>query len=210
MAGIVVLACAASAGADDDPSGDAETRDDRLLLSQNSFSGPTGGIRVIDASSGPKGTFRLALNTEFFFIRDYFVPEDKAHHFAGNLSLTVTPTEYLEVFASAEVTSAWDDSTNPMLVQRVADLLIGLKGFHWVKPWVALGGDVSIGFPGGVGDMKETFRATSVGLRGNVNLDFRANHRRTMPLITRLNVQYWFDNSAKLTESIGTVGPLIP
>jgi len=210
LAGIVVLACAASAGADDDPSGDAETRDDRLLLSQNSFSGPTGGIRVIDASSGPKGTFRLALNTEFFFIRDYFVPEDKAHHFAGNLSLTVTPTEYLEVFASAEVTSAWDDSTNPMLVQRVADLLIGLKGFHWVKPWVALGGDVSIGFPGGVGDMKETFRATSVGLRGNVNLDFRANHRRTMPLITRLNVQYWFDNSAKLTESIGTVGPLIP
>ncbi|MDH3199319.1 MAG: OmpA family protein [Myxococcales bacterium] len=210
IAGIVALACTASVRADDDRPADAETRDHQLLLSQNSFSGPTGGIRVVDASSGPKGTFRLALNTEFFLIGDFFVPDDAAHHFAGNLSLSVTPTEYLEVFASAEVTSAWDDSTNPMLVQRVADALIGLKGFHWVKPWVALGGDFSIGFPGGVGDMKATFRATSFGLRGNATLDFRARHRRSMPLIARFNAQYWFDNSAKLTESIERVGPLTP
>jgi outer membrane protein OmpA-like peptidoglycan-associated protein len=199
LGGIVVLACAALVHADGD-----------RLLSQNSFSGPTGGIRVIDASSGPKGTFRLALNTEFFLIRDYFVPNDRTQHFAGNLSLSVTPTEYLEVFASAEVTSAWDNSTNPMLVQRVADALIGLKGYHWVKPWVALGGDASIGFPGGVGDMKETFRATSVGLRVNATLDLRVHHRRELPLITRLNGQYWFDNSAKLTGSIGSPGPLTP
>lgn len=210
LAGIVVLACAASARAEGERAGNAGTRDDQLLLSLNSFNGPTGGIRVIDASSGPKGTFRLALNTEFFLIRDYFVPNDKAHHFAGNLSLSVTPTDYLEVFASAEVTSAWDDSTDPMLVQRVADALIGLKGFHWVKPWVALGGDVSVVFPGGVGDMKDTFRATSVGLRLNTTLDFRAHHRRALPLITRVNAQYWFDNSAKLTSSIRTVGPLTP
>lgn len=210
LGGIVVLACAASVRADDDRPGDAETRDEQLLLSQNSFSGPTGGIRVIDASSGPKGTFRLALNTEFFLLRDYFVPNDRTQHFAGNLSLSVTPTEYLEVFASAEVTSAWDNSTDPILVQRVADTLIGLKGYHSVKPWVAVGGDVSIGFPGGVGDMKETFRATSFGLRVNATLDFRAYHRRELPLIARLNGQYWFDNTAKLAESIDTQGPLTP
>jgi len=210
LVGIVVLACAAFVRADGDRAGDADARDDHLLLSQNSFSGPTGGIRVVDASSGPKGTFRLALNTEFFLIRDHFVPNDRTQHFAGNLSLSVTPTEYLEVFASAEVTSAWDNSTNPMLVQRVADALIGLKGYHSVKPWVALGGDASIGFPGGVGDMKETFRATSVGLRVNATLDFRVYHRRELPLITRLNGQYWFDNSAKLAGSIGSQGPLTP
>lgn len=210
LAGIVVLGCVVFARADGDRPGDAGTRDDQLLLSQNSFSGPTGGIRVVDASSGPKGTFRLALNTEFFLMRDYFVPNDRTQHFAGNFSLSVTATDYLEVFASAEVTSAWDNSTDPMLVQRVADALIGLKGYHWVKPWVALGGDASIGFPGGVGDMKATFRATSVGLRVNATLDFRTYHRRKLPLITRLNGQYWFDNSAKLTGSIGTEGPLTP
>ena len=83
---------------------------------------------------------------------DFFVPTDEAHHFAGNLSLSITPTEYLEVFAAAEVTSAWDDSNDPLLIQRVADLLLGLKGFYQAKPWVAVGGDASIAFLGGVGD----------------------------------------------------------
>ena len=169
---------------------------------QNSFSGPTGGIRIIDAGSGEKGRFRLALNTEFFIIRDYFVAADKAHHFAGNLSLSITPTEYLEVFASAEVSSAWDDSNDPMLIQRVADVFLGLKGFYGVKPWVTVGGDFSLLFPGGVGDGRATFRATSFGFRGNVTLDFREHERGDTPLILRFNAQYWFDNTANLTKSI--------
>jgi outer membrane protein OmpA-like peptidoglycan-associated protein len=169
---------------------------------QNSFSGPTGGIRIIDAGSGPKGSFRLALNTEFFVIRDYFVAHDRAHHFAGNLSLSVSATDYLEVFASAEVSSAWSDSNDPMLIQRVADVFLGVKGFYRAKPWVTLGGDFSMLFPGGVGDGGATFRATSFGFRGNVTLDFREHERRELPLIARFNLQYWFDNTANLTEGI--------
>ncbi len=182
---------------------------------QNSFSGPTGGIRIIDAGSGEAGTFRLALNTEFFIARGEFVPGDRAHHFAGNLSLSITPTEYLEVFASAEVASAWDDSNDPMLVPRIADVFLGLKGFYGVKPWVTLGGDFSLLFPGGVGDGSATFRATSFGFRGNATLDFRDHQRRESPLILRFNAQYWFDNTANLTASIeeqryGALGGLVP
>jgi outer membrane protein OmpA-like peptidoglycan-associated protein len=188
--------------AQSDPTTDTGEREARVAEVQNSFSGPTGGIRIIDASSGPKGTFRLALNTEFFIISDFFVPTDEAHHFAGNLSLSITPTEYLEVFVAAEVTSAWDDSNDPMLIQRVADVLLGLKGFYQAKPWVAVGGDASVAFLGGVGDASATLRATSFGLRGNVTLDFRNYERRELPLVARFNAQYWFDNSAKLTEGI--------
>jgi outer membrane protein OmpA-like peptidoglycan-associated protein len=108
----------------------------------------------------------------------------------------------LEVFAAAEVTSAWDDSNDPMLIQRVADLLLGLKGFYQAKPWVVVGGDASVAFLGGVGDDKATLRATSFGFRGNVTLDFRGYERRKIPLVARFNTQYWFDNSAKLTEGI--------
>lgn len=169
---------------------------------QNSFSGPSGGIRIIDAGSGEKGTFRLALNTEFFIARDYFVSGDETHHFAGNLSLSITASEFLEVFVSAEVSSAWDDSNDPMLVQRVADVLVGLKGFHDVKPWATLGGDFSLLFPGGVGDASATFRATSIGLRANVTLDLREHERRESPLIWRFNAGYWFDNTANLTSGI--------
>jgi outer membrane protein OmpA-like peptidoglycan-associated protein len=199
LGGFVALACAISARAEPDP---ADPREARLMEAQNSFSGPTGGIRVIDAAAGAQGTFRLALSTEFFIIRDFFAVNDEAQHFAGNLSLSITPTEYLEVYASAEVTSAWDDSNDPMLVQRVADVLLGLKGFYRARPWLAVGGDAGVAFPGGVGDGKATFRATSFGFRGNVTLDFRAHDRHEAPVITRFNAQYWFDNSARLTQSI--------
>ena len=199
---MVALACVAPVRAQADPAPGASAREARLAEVQNSFSGPTGGIRIIDAASGPKGTFRLALNTEFFIISDYFVPTDEAHHFAGNLSLSITPTEYLEVFAAVEVTSAWDNSNDPLLIQRVADVLLGLKGFYQAKPWLAVGGDASIAFLGGVGDAGATFRATSFGFRGNVTLDFRGYERRKIPLVARFNAQYWFDNSAKLTEGI--------
>ena len=202
LAAVIALACGAPVRVQADSAEEADARASRVAEVQNSFSGPTGGIRIIDASSGPKGTFRLALNTEFFIIRDFFVPTDKAHHFAGNLSLSITPTEYLEVFVAAEVTSAWDDSNDPMLIQRVADVLLGLKGFYQAKPWVAVGGDASVAFLGGVGDANATLRSTSFGFRGNVTLDFRGYERRELPLIARFNAQYWFDNSANLTQEI--------
>lgn len=202
LGGVFALACVAPAHAQTSPESDANSRKARLVEAQNSFSGPTGGIRIIDASSGPVGTFRLALNTEFFIISDFFVPTDEAHHFAGNLSLSITATKYLEVFATASVTSAWDDSNDPMLIQRVADVLLGVKGFYQAKPWATVGGDASVAFLGGVGDGQATFRSTSFGFRGNVTLDFRGYERRKLPLLVRFNAQYWFDNSSNLTESI--------
>ena len=200
--GTLALACAAPVRAQSDSETEDGGREARVAEVQNSFSGPTGGIRIVDAASGPKGTFRLALNSEFFVIKDYFVPTDEAQHFAGNLSLSIAATDYLEVFLSAEATSAWDDSNDPMLIQRVADFLLGLKGFYRARPWFAVGGDASVAFLGGVGDAKATFRATSFGFRGNLTFDFREHERHEAPMILRINAQYWFDNSAKLTEGI--------
>ena len=215
LGGVVALSCAVHARAQDEAEPGASARQARLVEVRNSFNGPTGGIRVVDAASGPTGSFRLALNTEFFIASDYFAPGDETHHFAGNFSLSLTATDFLEVFASAEVTSAWDNSNDPMLIQRVADLYMGLKGFYGVKPWVAVGGDVSLLFPGGVGDAKSTFRATSFGFRGNVTFDLRDTERRDIPLITRFNVQYWLDNTSNLTQGIEdrryeALGGLVP
>ncbi|MGB8330250.1 MAG: hypothetical protein WCE62_08985, partial [Polyangiales bacterium] len=190
LGGVVAFACVSPVHAQANPATDDAAREARLVEVQNSFSGPTGGIRIIDASSGPQGTFRLALNTEFFIISDYFVPTDEAHHFAGNLSLSITPTDYLEVFVAAQVTAAWDNSNDPMLIQRVADVLLGLKGFYQARPWMAVGGDASVAFLGGVGDAQATFRATSFGFRGNLTFDFRGYERRELPLLVRFNAQY--------------------
>ena len=199
---IVAWACAAPIHAQSDRAPADEAREAQLAEVQNSFSGPTGGIRIIDAASGPQGTFRLALNTEFFVTSNYFVPTDRAQHFAGNLSLSVTPSEFLEVFVSAEVTSAWDDSNDPMLIQRVADVLLGLKGFYRAKPWLAVGGDASLAFLSGVSGPNARLRATSFGFRGNLTFDFREHERHAAPIVLRVNAQYWFDNSANLTADI--------
>lgn len=212
---VMAWACAGTGHAQGGPASDLAARQEKSVETQNSFSGPTGGIRIVDAGSGPKGTFRLALQTQFFIASDFFVPTDEAHAFAGNLSLSITPHAHLEVFASAAVTSAWDNSNDPLLVQRVADVFMGLKGFQTVKPWVTVGGDASVLFPGGVGDAKAIFRATSFGFRGNVALDLRHLERREVPLITRFNLQYWFDNTANLTQPIedqryGALGGLVP
>ncbi len=217
LGGVLVWACACPVSADD--RAPADSRDSQgshdVAEVQNSFTGPTGGIRVVDAGSGPKGTFRLALHTDFFVIRDFFVSGDRAHAFSGNLSLSVAATDFLEVFASAEVTSAWDDSNDPLLIQRVADVFLGLKGYHAVKPWMTLGGDASVLFPGGVGDAQATFAATSFGFRANLSFDLRETERREVPLIARFNAQYWFDNSAQLTAGIeaqryDALGGLVP
>lgn len=202
VGGLVAWACLLPVRASAEPGSEAAPRPERVAEAQNTFRGASGGIRIIDAGSGLKGSLRLGLQTEFFVIRSFFVPSDQAHHFAGNLSLSATPTEYLEVFASAEVTSAWDDSNDPLLIQRVADLWLGVKGFHQVKPWLTVGGDASLLFPGGVGDLGATFRATSFGFRANVRFDFRRRERRQRPLILRFNAGYWFDNTANLTEGI--------
>jgi hypothetical protein len=74
LGAVVAVASVAPVHAQTEPAQAGSEREARVAEVQNSFSGPTGGIRIIDASSGPKGTFRLALNTEFFIIRDFFVP----------------------------------------------------------------------------------------------------------------------------------------
>ena len=197
-----VLALCASAEAQAQPAADENEGAAGSLLEQNSFQGPTGGFRIVDAGSGRQGTFRLALYTEFFLIRDFIVPDDLERYYAANLSLSVTPLPFLEVFASAQVSSSWNEAGDPELIQVVADTLLGVKGFHWIRPWIAVGGDASILFPGGIGDTRRTFSATSVGLRGNATLDLRSFGRRSIPLIARFNAQYWFDNTAELVEDV--------
>ncbi len=204
LGGLTALLCLLAQGAGvraQDP--DREARREELFLVDNSFAGPTGGIRVVDAASGPAGTFRLAFNNELMWKSDFISSGEQTRHYAGNFSLSVTPIEHLELFASFGVSSDKSElEQTEFLIAQVADVLIGAKGFHWFRPWLAVGGDASFGFTGGLGDTRAALRGTSVGLRGSVTLDFRAFERRELPLVARFGAQYWFDNSANAAEEI--------
>lgn len=175
----------------------AEDRPDALFSSHNTYLGPVGGIRVVDAGSGPKNTFRIALTTEFFFLRDFVVLGDKAKHVGGALSLSYTAHDNIEVFGAFALTSTSNTTGVPELLQTLGDIYLGVKGFHRVRPWFVVGGDGSVAFLNSVGAARPTLKGISGGLRGNASFDMRELERK-WPLIARFNLQYWFDNSANL------------
>jgi outer membrane protein OmpA-like peptidoglycan-associated protein len=70
-----------------------------------------------------------------------------------------------------------------------------------VLPFFYLGGDVSVGLLNTVGDIGLVGESTSFGIRANASLDLRGLEQN-IPFIARLNLQYWFDNSAALTNRV--------
>lgn len=203
LGGLTALLClCAQAAGVRAQNAERELRRDQLFIADNSFAGPTGGIRVVDAASGPSGTFRLAFTNELMWKSDFISSGDEVRHYAGNFSLSVTPIEHLEVFGSFEVSSDQNEREQTQLLAQVADVLVGAKGYHWFRPWLAVGGDASLALTGGLGDTKAALKSTSVGLRGSVTLDFRTFERRELPLVTRFGAQYWFDNSANAAEPL--------
>ncbi|MCA9583313.1 MAG: hypothetical protein KC416_16045, partial [Myxococcales bacterium] len=172
---------------------------ERKFRYHNTLLGSVGGFRVIDAGSGAEGSFRLQLHTEFFFSDGFLNTSDDQGSIGGALSLSVTPLSFLEIFASITTRANSNTSEQPNLFQVLGDTFLGIKGFYSVLPWLTVGGDVEVALLNSVGDIGLSFDGTGVGLRGNVSADFRElQGKNGFPLISRLNLQYYFDNSSNL------------
>ena len=173
--------------------------DDALLFrNHNSLVGSVGGLRVVDAGSGKPGTFRVQLHTEFFFASSFLEPGDDNEHIGGALSLGVTPIDFLEVYASLKSYANSNQMEDPSLFQVLGDTRLGIKGFYEVMSGFIVGGDVELAILNAVGDIGVVLDSTSFGIRLNGSLDFR--DLADIPLLARLNVQYFFDNSEHLIE----------
>ncbi|MFO0694197.1 MAG: OmpA family protein [Polyangiales bacterium] len=178
----------------------APTRSRGLRL-QSTIYGPSGGFHVVDAGSGPAGSFRLSLMTGFMFLDDWLVSGDRTKSIGGTLSVSVTPIEHLEVFASITAHAAYNSVGDPNLIQSLGDFRFGGKGYHAIKPWLVLGGDATVALLNPVGDIGIVWKSISAGFRGNLSFDLRNLERRSIPMIARFNAQYYFDNSSNITAS---------
>ncbi|HEY8431332.1 MAG TPA: OmpA family protein, partial [Sandaracinaceae bacterium] len=78
----------------------------------------------------------------------------------------------------------------------------GVKGNYRVLPWLYLGGDLSVALLNTVGDIGLVGDSTSFGIRANASVDLRELEGSSIPLIARLNLQYWFDNSQALIADV--------
>ncbi len=195
---------AAAAPADDNA--ERAYRERRHIL-HNSWSGSVGGLRVIDAGSGAPAAFRAQLGTDFFFIDGWLTnPEASSRpsnhsHIGGSLSLSWNPFDFIEFYASIASWANSNPQEDPNLFQVLGDTLIGVKGYYRVLPWLFLGGDVGIGLLNTVGDIGLVGDSTSVGIRLNASADLRELDT-PFPLIARLNLQYYFDNSYALVAGV--------
>ncbi|MET0286114.1 MAG: OmpA family protein [Polyangiales bacterium] len=164
--------------------------------------GLLGGVHLVDAASGSKGSFRVGLNGGFFRKDGFTTRGDRHRQGIGALVLNVTPIEHLELAANVTVASTENHANEPRLIQAVGDTHLFAKGYAHALPWLALGGDVELGLLNGVGSFGVRDGAVNVGLRANASADLRALREHALPLILRGNVRYLFDNSSKLVRGI--------
>ena len=174
----------------------------RRFTLHNSWGGAVGGIHVVDAGSGPSQSFRVGLLTNFFIQNNWLNAGDHNQHIGGALSLSWTPFDFLEIFGSISSSANSNNTETPGLFQVLGDSLLGVKAYAEVIPGLTLGGDVSVALLNTVGDIGLVARSTSFGVRLNGALDMRALQGVEFPMIARINAQYWFDQSAMLTNDV--------
>ena len=189
-------------GEDDEAEPEEEGARDRDLRMMSTLYGPTGGIHVPDARGGAVDSFRLQLATEFFVSSDFLVEGDQNDRIGATLSLSWTPMEYLEVFASISSYANSNNMSDPQLFQVLGDTTLGAKGAYGVLPWLTVGGDLTLALLNTVGDIGLALKSTSFALRGNLTADLRDLDESTIPLIIRFGLQYSFDNSSGLVEDV--------
>jgi OmpA-OmpF porin, OOP family len=183
----------------------AAARRERRHLLHNTWDGPVGGFRVVDAGSGATEAFRMLFGSRWGFYGGWLEPGVSHRHVSANFAWSWTPFRFLELYAQ---TRTWDDSNLALDAnhfQVLGEIRVGAKGFHWVRPWLALGGDVSGHMPlNTVLSQRRMGRASGGRFRGNMSVDLRELEGREgqVPLIARFNVGYTFDNSANLVSGL--------
>jgi outer membrane protein OmpA-like peptidoglycan-associated protein len=172
------------------------------LRAGTTYLGPAGGIYVLDAGSAAAPSFRLQAITDFFIINDYLYNEDKARYVGSALALSITPIKYLEFSAAFNNRSARNSRTTPTVLQSIGDLTFDVKAWGEPTRGLTIGGDALLAFRSGPDQLGFDASGTSIGLRANMSLDLRKMTQREAPLILRLNIGYFFDNSAKMVKDI--------
>lgn len=179
----------------------AESRDAQRLRAQNTWLGPVGGIHVVDAGSGPRGTFRLQLGLDLFTSDGFLIAGDDNDYMGGALSLSWTAFDSIEFYGSLANHANYNSREDPQLLQVIGDMSLGAKAFAEVEPFLYAGGDVRLLVLNTIGDLGPVLSALSFGLRGNLTADLRQLDE-PLPLIARFNLDYVFDNSANLIDDV--------
>ncbi len=186
----------------DDASAEPEARDDaareRRFQAQPTVDGPSGGVHVEGAGSGPAGSFRFQLAFMTMRTKGWLRPGDRDDLIGGSLSLGITASDHVEVYGALLASANTNNFGTPPLLIVLGDVVLGTKVFTDIRPGLTLGGDVSLRLPTAAGT-GPSFSDLGVGLRANLSADLRERHD-PIPLIIRTGLGYVFDGTAPLAR----------
>jgi hypothetical protein len=188
-----VATTAAIVPPDDEP----EIAWDLLHRRYNSWNGTTGGISLIDASTGEPGSVRIQLGIDGYSGSDFLRNNDKIDFRGQTLSLSLTPVKVLELFATLTNRSLNRPEPDGRTLDSFGDFMLGAKFAGHVAPTLWIGGDLRAMLGGEVGGSGQAWDSTSIGLRAALSVNLQ-ELKKPIPLVGRLNVGYLFDSSANL------------
>ena len=174
---------------------------DLLHRRYSSWSGPSGGLYLLDGRSGEPGAIRAQLALDGFSGSDYLRRGDKIEVSSQSLVLSVTASHGLEFFATLNNRATNRVRPNELSLDALGDVATGVKFAVPIGKLFDFGGDLRVQLLNAIGGGGFEWGATSVWLRTAVSLDLM-HLPRPFPFVARLNVGYLFDNSAKLVEDI--------
>ena len=177
----------------------APTRNGRVTAGRLAVSpsGETGLYRLAAAESVDPGLIRLSFGLDFFKIGSFIETDDGHGMVGGQLAVSASPIDYLELWLSMRAQSNSNNFTDPQLLQSLGDWTLGIKGFYPVAKLLTLGVDVQAIFLSGIGSASFDFGATNVHFRALLTSDlYRATEK--IPVRLHLNVGFLVDNSDHL------------
>ncbi len=179
-------------------SGPEEERWQRRFALSSTLLGSTGAFFVPDAGTGAVDSFRIQFNLESFINDGWIFDDDGASRVGGGLSLSFTPHERVEIFASVNAWASRNLRVFPNLFLTLADTTIGAKVAFPISDAFTVGGQLELLVPTAAG-VFAGFSGITPTARVLATVDLR-ERSDPLPLIVRGALGYRLDNTANLIE----------
>ncbi len=180
-----------------------------MIMEADALNGGVGLLHMQHAQSGAPGQFRLGFNTEFFsagFLCSTTYPcppltaggpritSDTMNHVGATVSLSVSVTRWLELYASSGAYANSDNANRPSLLQVLGDTDLGFKLHYGVAKTFHIGFASELDLVNGTGAVGLDGSGTGAKFRLLFTDDLRELESH-VPLRFSLNTTYTLDNT---------------
>ncbi|MBN1944961.1 MAG: OmpA family protein [Bradymonadales bacterium] len=162
------------------------------------LSGTSGLFALATAHGARPQTVSVGLFGEYFTAGDVVRQGDDNQRFIGHLTLSYTPTSYLEAFIGLRGSGNVNNLVQPNLIQSQGDLDLGIKAYHRLTSGLDGGIALALQFLNGADSVGFDLDATGIGFYGL--LTYSLEDTAEIPLILHANLGYDLDNSSNLFE----------